>query len=324
MSAPPDVEPNVGGARKTGRSSIFVELAWLIFLIWIYNWLQDLAPLRSKLALANARALLSFEKSTGLDVEAALDHWLAHQQVLSYIASNFYAVAIFGATFGFAAWVWWNRPDIYRPLRNYIVLANLIAFAVFAAFPVAPPRMLAGFVDVVAKSGGLGWHNSLVRHADQLAAMPSMHVGYAVWCSVVAWRLAHTRAQKVLALVFGIGYPLLTALAVMATANHYLVDVLAGAATTAVSIVLVDAVAYGLRRLRSRVIDVDAPHPAALPSYAARGRLKRGEGVVARATNHISGSERGTADSQPWVGSQRASSTANLPSATADLSVDRH
>jgi hypothetical protein len=324
MSAPPDVESNGEVARKTRRSSIFVELGWLILLIWIYNWLQDLAPLRSKLAFANARSVFSFEKSIGLDPEAALDHWLAHQHVLAYVTSNFYAVAIFGATFGFAAWTWWNRPDIYRPLRNYIVLANLIAFAVFAAFPVAPPRMLAGFVDVVAKSGGLGWHNSLVRHADQLAAMPSMHVGYAVWCSVVAWRLAHTRAQKVWALVFGISYPLLTAWAVMATANHYLVDVLAGAATTAVSIVLVDAAAYGLRRLRSGVINLDAVRPTAVPSYAARGRHQPGEGVVARATNHLSGSERGTTDSQPWVGSQRASSTANLPSATADLSVERH
>ena len=104
--------------------------------------------------------------------------------------------------------LWWSRPDLYRPLRNDLVLTNLIGFAVFWAFPVAPPRMLPGFIDVVAKSGGLGsWHDSLIKHADQLAAMPSMHIGYAVWCSLVAWRLARKHSGKVAALVFGIGYP---------------------------------------------------------------------------------------------------------------------
>ena len=126
--------------------------------------------------------------------EHYLDHWLAHQHVLAYIASDFYDNAIFGVTLGLAAWTWWRRPDIYRPLRNDLVLANLIGFAVFWLYPLAPPRMLPGFVDVVEKVGGLGsWHNLLISHADQLAAMPSMHLAWAVWCSLVVWRLARAR-----------------------------------------------------------------------------------------------------------------------------------
>jgi hypothetical protein len=153
-------------------------------------------------------------------------------------------------TFAFAAVLWWSRPDIYRPLRNDLVLTNLIGFAVFWAFPVAPPRMLPGFVDVVSKSGGLGsWHGSLIKHADQLAAMPSMHIGYAVWCSLVAWRLARKHSAKVAALVFGIAYPLLTALVVMSTGNHYLVDVLAGAACAAVAVFAIEVAPRLLRRL---------------------------------------------------------------------------
>jgi membrane-associated phospholipid phosphatase len=235
-------------APRTRRSPIYVELGWLIFLVWIYDWLQDFAPLRRNQAFSNAQALFSFEKVIGLDPERALDHWLAHQQVLSYLASNFYAIAIFVVTFGFAAWAWWRRPDLYVPLRNDIVLANLLGFAVFWAFPVAPPRMLPGFIDVVAKAGGLGWHNTLVRHADQLAAMPSMHMGYAVWSALVAWRLARSRRSRVAALVFGAGYTVLTAIAVMATGNHYLLDVLAGLAVTALSVLLVEVVPRRLRR----------------------------------------------------------------------------
>ncbi|HTV11609.1 MAG TPA: phosphatase PAP2 family protein [Acidimicrobiales bacterium] len=254
-------EPSENPATsKSKRTPIFVELAWVVFLVWIYNWIQDFAPLRREQAFSNARAILSFEMRTGLDPERVLDHWLAYQHVLAYVASNFYGIAIFAVTFGFAAWTWLRRPDIYVPLRNEIVLANLIAFAVFWAFPVAPPRMLPGFIDVVAKAGGLGWHNTLVRHADQLAAMPSMHLGYAVWCSLVAWRLARSRASKAVALVFGLSYPLLTALAVMATANHYLVDVLAGVATTVASVVVVEVVPHRLHRRRTNPSETTWAH----------------------------------------------------------------
>jgi hypothetical protein len=122
---------------------------------------------------------------------------------------------------------------------------------VFWAFPVAPPRMLPGYIDVVSRSGGLGsWHDSLIKHADQLAAMPSMHIGYAVWCSLVAWRLARTHSGKVASLAFGIGYPLVTALVVMATGNHYLVDVLGGAACAGIAVF---AVEVGPRALRGFV-----------------------------------------------------------------------
>jgi len=263
------------------RSSIFVELGLLIFLIWIYNWLQDLAPLRRTQALKNAVGLFSFEKRTGLDPEAAMDHWLAHQGALAYLASNFYAIGIFAVTFGFAAWLWWRRPDIYKPLRNAIVLANLIAFVVFAAFPVAPPRMLAGFTDVVAQVGSLGWHNSLIRHADQLAAMPSMHLGYAVWCAFVAWRLARTHAAKVTALVFGISYSLVTTLAVIATGNHYLMDVLAGAATTVVSVLLVEAVPRLVRRPLVVTLRDDRPSSASPRAETTQRRPRQGSVTVA-------------------------------------------
>jgi diacylglycerol O-acyltransferase / wax synthase len=262
------------------RSSIFVELGLLIFLIWIYNWLQDLAPLRRTQALKNAEGLFSFEKRTGLDPEPALDHWLAHHDVLAYLASNFYAIGIFAVTFGFAAWLWWRRPDIYKLLRNAIVLANLIAFVVFAAFPVAPPRMLPGFTDVVAQVGSLGWHNSLIRHADQLAAMPSMHVGYAVWCSFVAWRLARSHAAKVAALVFGISYPLVTTLAVIATGNHYLMDVLAGAATSVASVFLVEAVPRLVRRPLVVTLRDDRPSSGSSRAETAPRRPRQGSVTV--------------------------------------------
>lgn len=240
----PDEVTGPGPAKAAKRTNPLIELSWLVFLIWIYSWLQDLEPLRQRRAVVNASHLLSFERTLGLHPERALDHWLAHHNVLAFFASNFYDNAIFAITFGFAIVLWWRRPDLFRPLRNDLVLANLLAFAVFWAWPVAPPRMLPGYVDVVKTAGGLGaWHDTLIKHADQLAAMPSMHLGYAVWCSIVAWRMARSHGRKVAAIIFGVSYPAITAVVVMATGNHYLLDVVAGVVTTFVAVALVEVVA---------------------------------------------------------------------------------
>ncbi len=250
---PPGPAATQGPGAKARRSPLALELAVIAFLGWIYDWLQNVAPLRVNLALRHARAVLSLEERLHLAPEHALDHWLAHQHVLAYIASDFYDNAIFGVTLGLAAWTWWRRPDIYRPLRNDLVLANLIGFAVFWQYPLAPPRMLPGFVDVVAKVGGLGsWHNALISHADQLAAMPSMHLAWAVWCSLVVWRLARDRPPwRRGAASFGVLYPLSTTFVVLATANHYTLDVLAGGATTAIAVAVVELAPRAIRRARS-------------------------------------------------------------------------
>jgi PAP2 superfamily len=238
-------------AAAVRRSPLVVELAVIAFLGWIYDWLQNLAPLRLGPGLRHGQGILSFEERFHIAPEHFLDNWLTHHYVLAYISSDFYDNAIFGVTLGLAAWIWWRRPDIYRPLRNDLVLANLIGFAVFWLYPVAPPRMLPGFTDIVEKVGGLGsWHNTLISHADQLAAMPSMHLAWAVWCSLVIWRLASPGPWRRAALVFGIAYPLSTAWVVMATANHYLMDVLAGTATTVVAVAIVELGPKAVRRLK--------------------------------------------------------------------------
>ena len=223
----------------------------IAFLGWIYDWLQNLAPLRLDQALRHGQGILSFEERFHISPERYLDHWLTHHYVLAYISSDFYDNAIFGVTIGLAAWIWWRRPDIYRPLRNDLVLANLIGFAVFWLYPVAPPRMLPGFTDVVEKVGGLGsWHNTLISPPTNWRP-----------CRPCTWRGPSgarswsggwpARAWRRVALVVGIAYPLSTALVVMATANHYLLDVLAGTATTVVAVALVELGPKAIRRVKA-------------------------------------------------------------------------
>ncbi|MHB1469399.1 MAG: phosphatase PAP2 family protein [Solirubrobacteraceae bacterium] len=235
------LEPPAGhGAVKTrlaalrgDRDPVWRQLLLIAFLCWLYDMLTELAPTRRALALANGRATLAFERSLGISPELSLDHWLAPQHALALALSDYYDNAHFIVTLGLVGWIWWRRSDVYVPLRDALVLINLVAFAVFLAYPVAPPRLLAGsgFSDVVAATHAIGsWHTgSLAAAADQYAAMPSLHIAWAAWCAVAIWRV--TRRWPLRA--FGVVHVALTGFIVLATGNHYVLDVIAGLATAA-------------------------------------------------------------------------------------------
>ena len=208
-----------------------------MWLCWVYDAITNLAPLRLHAALTNAQGVMSLEQSLHIDPERSLDRWLAAHHTLGLAVSDYYDNAHFVVTLGLLGWLWWRRADIYRPLRNALVLANALAFIVFWLFPVAPPRLLAGFVDVVASTHAIGsWHTgALASHANELAAMPSLHIAWAVWCTLVLWRISTRRWVRAAAVI----YPCLTALAVLATGNHFVLDIIGGLVVIAASVLIV-------------------------------------------------------------------------------------
>jgi PAP2 superfamily len=242
--APIDARGSIQTVRAEGvpatapvRSRWWLETLTIVWLCWVYDAVNNLAPLRLHTALSNARGMLSVERALHIDVEHTLDRWLASHHTLGLLVSDYYDNAHFVVTLGLLGWMWWRRPDVYRPLRNMLVLVNVLAFVVFWLFPVAPPRMLPGFVDVVASTHALGsWHTgALASAANELAAMPSLHIAWAAWCTLAAWRMWSERRVRALALA----YPCMTAFAVLATGNHYVLDLLGGLVTIGVSVLLV-------------------------------------------------------------------------------------
>jgi membrane-associated phospholipid phosphatase len=211
------------------------ELLVIVWLAWLYDMVTNLAPVREKLALAHARDILDFEQSLHIAPELALNRWLVDHRVLGTILSYYYDNAHFVVTFALLAWLWFKRADIYRPLRSALVTINAIGLLVFWRYPVAPPRLLVadGFTDVVAASHTVGsWHTgSLAADANQFAAMPSLHIAWAVWCMLVLWCLSKRVWVRTLALA----YPCLTGFAVLATGNHYVLDLVGGIVTVALS-----------------------------------------------------------------------------------------
>jgi hypothetical protein len=224
-------------APSQRRSRWWIELLTIGWLLWVYDAVNNLAPLRLGTALSHARDLLRLEQTLHIDPERSLDRWLAGHHTLGLAISDYYDNAHFIVTLSLLGWLWWRRADLYRPLRNSLVLVNLLAFVVFWLYPVAPPRMLGGFTDVVASTHAIGsWHTgALASQANELAAMPSLHIAWAAWCTVVLWRISARAWVRALAVV----YPCVTAAAVLMTGNHFTLDILAGALVMALAFALV-------------------------------------------------------------------------------------
>jgi hypothetical protein len=270
------VSPAATFARvQATRTRWWVEALVIVWLCWVYDAITNFAPLRLHAALSHAEGVLAAEHWLGIDPELSLDRWLAGHHTLGLLVSDYYDNAHFIVTLGLLGWLWVRRADLYRPLRNSLVLVNVIGFAIFWLYPVAPPRMLVGdgFSDIVASTHAFGsWHTgALASAANQLAAMPSLHMAWAAWCAVALWRLSTRPWVRGVAVL----YPCMTALAVLATGNHYLLDVLAGIATLVVAMLIEATI---LRKIRPRRV----AHVTNLLRSLIPGRLNSSSQAVHR------------------------------------------
>lgn len=190
------------------------------------------AGLRSAARVAEAtghgRRIFAIEKVLHLDVEPALNRWLLPHDVLRTVANYEYASTYLIAAAAMLVWAYVRRPEQYRAIRGSFVVLNLLGIACFLVYPVAPPRLVPGlpFVDTVRVGHTWGsWGSPLVSHADQLAAMPSLHLAWALWVSVVLAWVTRSRWMQAASALHVLG----TLLVIMATANHYLLDAAGGA-----------------------------------------------------------------------------------------------
>jgi hypothetical protein len=205
--------------RHREQAWLALDLLIVAWLCWLFDAINNLAPVRQDLAVANGRGLL--------------DQWLARRHVLATVVVFWYENVHITVTLVVFAWLWWQRPDLLGTMRATLVIVNLLALSVFWSLPTAPPRMLSSaYVDLVARTDHLPvWElGATALHSNQLCSMPSLHLAWAAWSSIAVWQMTAKRWLRALAIV----YPLLTTFAVMATGNHYLLDAIGGVALTGV------------------------------------------------------------------------------------------
>lgn len=203
------------------------ELGLGLLLFGCYLLVDSLeSGARHAAALAHGRDLASLERRLHIDIEGPLNRALAPHHTLSTLANYEYATTYIVSALLLLAWLWARHRELWRPARDSFVVLNLLAIATFWLYPTAPPRMLGdlGFIDTVSRGRTIGsWGSGLVDAANQIAAMPSLHVGWALWVSVVLARITARRSVQLLSAV----HVLLTVYVVVATANHYLLDAVA-------------------------------------------------------------------------------------------------
>jgi hypothetical protein len=223
------------------RHAWWVEVAVVLVFYLAYASTRALAPGTRSEALDNATHVVSFERFAHLDPELWLNHALAPLDPLGALAGYYYLTLHFAVTVGALLLLYLRRPHLYAQARTSLVLASYSALVAFWFLPVAPPRLAEdGIVDVVVQHNTFG-----AAHAQQggsslenvYAAMPSLHVGWAVWVAMVVHRSFATRWRELAWL-----YPFATTLVVLSTGNHYLVDAIAGATVVLVA----DALTRGL------------------------------------------------------------------------------
>jgi hypothetical protein len=253
------------------------EAALVAFAVLVYFGVRGLTEGQVHKAFANARELLRIEEALGVAWELRLQPVVVAHGVLLTFANWVYVYGHWPVIAACGVLLYLHRHDRYLLLRNAMIISGLIGFVFFAAVPVAPPRMVVpGIVDTVTEySSG---YRALQPPAltNQYAALPSLHFGWNLLLGIVLFQATTRLSVR----AFAVAMPIAMAFAVVATANHYVLDVALGAVVVLVGL----AAAYFLRaRTLGRGDETrDAGQPlrggAQVGELAQRPEARRGPG----------------------------------------------
>lgn len=224
-------------SHHTRRSS-FIDairnIALLVGLFAAYSIVRNVSGDDFAAAVENSGRVLNLEALVGLPHEASIQAGLLNYPNALRAANFYYMWAHFPVTGLFLVWAWTFHRRHFPVIRNTIIIVTGAGLAIHVLYPLAPPRMLPGFIDTGITFGPSPYAlGNAAETANQLAAMPSLHVGWALLVALSYVAISDHRWR-----FLALGHPLLTAFVVVLTANHYWTD-----AIVAVALVLL---AWGL------------------------------------------------------------------------------
>jgi hypothetical protein len=245
-------EPEVASAAEPdARLRWYREVLLAGAFYLIYSFVRNQfgsATVEPSRAFTNAMHVIHIEKALHLFVEAQVQQAFLGWTFVLRVCNIFYGTFHFVVTGGAMIFLYRRAPARYRKWRTVLACTTGVALVGFSFFPLMPPRLLGDFgqfggksmgyhfVDTLSRVGGLWSFEShgMVPISNQYAAMPSLHVAWAMWCALAVAPMLTRRASRVLFAC----YPFVTLFAVVVTANHYWLDGVGG--------LVVLAVGYGL------------------------------------------------------------------------------
>lgn len=230
---------------RLGRVGFVLWQAGLVALgVFVYFRVRGLTEGSVGLAHQHARDIVQFERSLGINVETGLQDLVAPSESLQTFANWIYVWGHWPVIIVTMLWLAWRHRVEFVRLRDGMMVSGALGLVVFMSYPVAPPRLAGlGLVDTVTEQSEAYRVLQPPAFVNQYAAMPSLHSGWDLLVGMAIVSAASTLALKVV----GFAMPVLMAFAVVATANHYIVDVVAGVALALVG----HAVALWLERRRA-------------------------------------------------------------------------
>ncbi|WP_425572926.1 bifunctional glycosyltransferase 87/phosphatase PAP2 family protein [Streptomyces blastmyceticus] len=215
--------------RPLSRPNVFLELMLIRVGYWAYSFIRANAPDERTLAESHGRQILGAEEFLHIDVEHRFNHFVAGVDWLADSMDYYYGTFHFLVPVSLLGYLYVRRPGTYRWARTALSIATLMALVGFWAYPLAPPRLMPGrgFIDTANGPQDLANPDfgALTDLSNQYAAMPSLHIGWSLWCGVVIAVVA----PKVWMKWLGMLYPLMTFSVIVGTANHYVLDAAGGA-----------------------------------------------------------------------------------------------
>ncbi|CAL9429087.1 phosphatase PAP2 family protein [Streptomyces sp. enrichment culture] len=230
---PPPVAAETGPGvlrrlRTPRRPRFWFEILLIAVSYWTYSLVRNAVPEQKAEALRNADWIWKAEHQLGIAVEESVNHAVNSVTWLIIGMNYYYATLHFVVTLGVLVWLYRRHPGRYAATRLVLFATTAVALVGYYLYPLAPPRLMNGgdFIDTVMvhQTWGSMASGDLKNMSNQYAAMPSMHIGWSVWCGLTIFALTSVPWVRVLGLL----YPALTLVVIVATANHFWLDAVGG------------------------------------------------------------------------------------------------
>lgn len=219
---------------SSGPELVRTRLLWVLgqaglvaLGVLVYFGVRGLTESAEQTAVEHAREVVTLERWLGIDVESTLQAPVRSSGTLEAMANWVYIWGHWPVIVVTMVWLAWHHREVFLRLRDAMLVSGALGMAIFVTFPVAPPRLAGlGMVDTVTRSSEAYRILQPPAFVDQYAAMPSLHAGWDLLVGISIVSAASSLALRAI----GCLLPLLMGLAVLVTANHYILDVVAGVA----------------------------------------------------------------------------------------------